>query len=157
MPKRDYIPWDDTVSAAVNARRHLPSLVSAYFAQGRELLAREPGPAQLHTLRLATKRLRYTLDLFRSCYGPAFRARMEALRRLQQLLGELHDCTAASACLIKVARRKSPQRARIESFLRRRAQTKSEEFRREWREVFDAPGQERWWTQYLSRRVNPSS
>jgi hypothetical protein len=38
-------------------------------------------------------------------------------------------------------------------FLEERAAAKAEEFRKDWSEVFDAPGQERWWTTYLARHA----
>ena len=154
MSKPAHFEWDESAGAALNARRHLPGLVSDYFANGRDLLARQPKPAQLHALRLATKRLRYTLELFRPCYGPGFRTRLAALRRLQQRLGAVNDCATALAELAKVAA-KSPHRVRLERFLKQRGQTEAAEFRREWKQVFDAPGQERWWTAYLTRHARP--
>lgn len=155
MSKLGHIVWEESVGAAVNARRRLPALVSDYFAKGRELLAKEPKPPQLHALRLATKRLRYTLELFRPCYGPGLRARLAALRRLQQLLGDVNDCATAAAELAKAARAKSPGRARVDRFLQQRAQAQTAEFSREWKQVFDAPGQQRWWTAYLTRHARP--
>jgi len=76
-----------------------------------------------------------------------------ALRRIQQILGERNDCATAAAELAKAARAPSPHRTRAESFLRLRAQAKTAEFRRAWLDSFDAPGQERWWTLYLSRHA----
>lgn len=116
---------------------------------------RKPKSAEWHALRLATKRLRYTLELFRPCYGPGFRTRLAALRRLQQSLGEVNDCARAAEILAAAFGGKSPQRARVEHFLRHRGAAKTEEFRREWTQVFDAPGQERWWTGYLAQRARP--
>jgi CHAD domain-containing protein len=54
-----------------------------------DLGARAQDPAKLkplHDLRIAAKRLRYLLELT----GPP--ATVKELRRLQDLLGELHDC-----------------------------------------------------------------
>lgn len=153
MSKKGHIRWDENAGAAPNARIHLPALVSAYFVQGRELLAKNPAPAELHALRLASKRLRYTLELFRPCYGPGFRARLDSLRRLQQLLGEINDCATAGAVLAGL--RHSPQRARVNVFLRQRALRQTEAFCRHWRQVFDAPGQESWWAGYLARHARP--
>lgn len=153
MSKPDPIRWKESSGAAANAREHLPALVSAYFAEGRHLLQGQPKAAQLHTLRLATKRLRYTLELFRPCYGPGFRPRLAALRRLQQFLGEINDCATAAAELASPTVRKSPQHARGAAFLAQRSRAKTAEFLREWRQAFDAPGQERWWTTYLVRHA----
>jgi CHAD domain-containing protein len=153
MSKPLNITWDGQSQPSENARKHLPELVADYFARGRELLSSNPKPAELHALRLATKRLRYTLELFRPCYGPGLGIRIKALREMQQLLGEINDTVAAERTLEAVLIGKSPQRTRIQSFLHRQGEKKSAEFRKQWGEVFDAPGQERWWTSYLARRT----
>jgi CHAD domain-containing protein len=152
MSKPLHIAWDGQASPPDNARKYLPQLVAEYFGHGRELLSRRPKPAELHALRLATKRLRYTLELFRPCYGPGLGIRIAALRELQQLLGDINDTVAAERTLVAVLNGASAQRTRIESFLHRQGELKADEFRKQWSEVFDAPGQERWWTGYLARR-----
>jgi CHAD domain-containing protein len=153
MSKLHQANWDERAGAAVNARRELPQLAASYFAQVRALLADDPSPARLHRLRLLTKRLRYTLELFRPCYGPALDTRLAALRRIQQLLGEVNDSAAAGRLLSKSMIPASPQRARILRYLEERASVKAQEFRKDWAEVFDAPGQERCWTTYLARHA----
>jgi CHAD domain-containing protein len=152
MGKPPAIAWDKKSSVAGNARRVLPRLVAAYSSQVRELLAEDPPPAKLHAIRLASKRLRYTLELFRPCYGPGLEARLAALRRLQQLLGEVNDSVVARK-LIQKSMRMSPLRARAERFLEERAAAQSAEFRRNWTEVFDAPGHEQRWARYLARNA----
>jgi CHAD domain-containing protein len=153
MSKPLNITWNRQAQPAENARKYLPQLVADYFIRGRELLSRHPKPAELHALRLATKRLRYTLELFRTCYGPGLGIRIAALREMQQLLGEINDTAAAERTLDVVLNGKSPHRVRIENFLRRQGELKTAEFRKRWREEFDAPGQERWWISYLARHT----
>jgi len=152
MRKTKDIAWNQRIGAAPNARRHLPVLVRAYFAQVRELLAADPPPAELHAIRLASKRLRYTLELFRPCYGPGLKLRLANLQRLQQVLGDVNDCAAAQR-LIKSVLPASPARSRVARFLQHRAASKAIELRKEWREVFDAPGLEQWWIGYLAKNV----
>lgn len=147
-----WIEWDERSGAEENARQKLPPLVTAYFAEVRGLLAKDPPPAKLHQLRLATKRLRYTLDLFRPCYGPGLETRVAELRQIQQLLGEVNDRVAAGRLLSK-AMSASPQRARVEKFLDAQAAHTARKFRKYWTAVFDAQGRERWWTGYLSREA----
>jgi CHAD domain-containing protein len=153
MGKSHKVEWDEKAATAANARAKLPPMVTRYFALVRELLAKDPSPPELHRLRLATKRLRYTLELFRPCYGPGLETRIEELRELQQLLGEVNDSAATKSLLAK-AMRKSPQRARVEKFLESRADKKAKEFRQHWTGVFDAAGRERWWTEYLERQAH---
>lgn len=150
MSRPGNIAWNARMGAAANARRQLPALVSAYFADVRELLAADPPPAELHAIRLASKRLRYTLELFRPCYGPGLKIRLAQLQRLQQILGEVNDCAAAER-LIGSLLPASAARSRVERFLRLRAAAKAVELRKQWYESFDAPGREHWWLGYLAR------
>ena len=153
MSKLHRVAWDERAGAPANARRELPHLAASYFARVRALLAEDPSPAKLHRLRLLTKRLRYTLELFRPCYGPGLDTRLAALRRIQQSLGEVNDSAAAGRLVSRSMSAASPQRARILHFLEERAAAKAEEFRKDWAAVFDAPGQELWWTTYLVRHA----
>ena len=144
--------WDARGAAAANARRELPRLVAAYFARVRELLADHPPPAKLHAIRLETKRLHYTLELFRPCYGPGLDTRLAALRHIQQLLGEVNDCSATRRW-VGEAMKHSPVRVQIAKFLTTRAAAQAQVFHAAWTRVFDAPGQELWWTRYLTRHA----
>ncbi len=47
---------------------------------------------ELHDLRIAAKRLRYTLEVLGSALGPAAGALEDEARALQDVLGEVHDC-----------------------------------------------------------------
>jgi CHAD domain-containing protein len=149
MKSRDLV-WNARLGVSLNARRQLPAMMQEYFAQVRELLATNPELAELHAIRLATKRVRYTLELFRPCYGAQLESHITELQRLQQILGEINDCAAAGRLLDGLAG-PSPAQARARSFLRRRAAAKATELRREWRQCFDAPGQEHSWLHYLAR------
>jgi|SRR5580700_11098889 CHAD domain-containing protein len=152
MSKTGQPAWNPRIGPIGNSRRQLPPMVDAYFVHVRELLAANPLPAELHTIRLATKRLRYTLELFRPCYGPGLKIRLAALQGLQQVLGEVNDCAAAER-LIDALVPASAERRRVQSFLRRRASAKAAAVRREWRERFDAPGRADWWIQYLAKKT----
>jgi CHAD domain-containing protein len=149
MDKSNQIAWNPRLTAVRNASRKLPPMMRTYLEQGRELLATNPPPAELHVLRLATKRVRYTLELFRPCYGRGLNIRLATLQRLQQVLGEVNDCAAAER-LIESLIAASPARERVQTFLRRRASAKASALRREWHGSFDAPGREHWWLHYLA-------
>jgi CHAD domain-containing protein len=47
---------------------------------------------ELHAMRIAVKRLRYTLEIFRSLFDGEAEPVLETLKKLQDLLGEVHDC-----------------------------------------------------------------
>jgi CHAD domain-containing protein len=46
----------------------------------------------LHDMRIASKRLRYVLELTAPCFGERAEKGAKAARRLQTLLGDIHDC-----------------------------------------------------------------
>jgi CHAD domain-containing protein len=151
MKKPGKIKWNARAGAAANARRELPRLVAEHFATVRELLVEDPAPSKLHQARLACKRLRYTLELFRPCYGAALERRLDALKKLQQVLGEVNDTVAAGNLLRKALKPNSAEGTRVQRFLEARRIEKAEEFRAQWTKEFDAPGREEWWTLCLAR------
>jgi CHAD domain-containing protein len=51
-----------------------------------------PAATAQHNLRIAAKRLRYVLEITGPCFGPEAKAARDAARRLQGVLGEIHDC-----------------------------------------------------------------
>jgi CHAD domain-containing protein len=54
-------------------------------------LAPEASEAQ-HNMRIAAKRLRYVLEIFEPCLGEEAETARCAAKRLQSVLGDLHDC-----------------------------------------------------------------
>jgi CHAD domain-containing protein len=153
MTKGPQIDWAPRTLPAVNARRQLPRLATGYFAEARDLLQEVTHPAGLHRLRLISKRLRYTLELFRPFYPPALEERVAALKRVQDLLGDINDAVV-SARLIE----NMPGSVRMRRYLEHLAARKAEAFQAEWRHHFDAPGCESWWIDFLaSAPVNSGS
>jgi CHAD domain-containing protein len=51
-----------------------------------------PASVAQHDMRIAAKRLRYVLEIVAPCYGPEATAARDAAKRLQGVLGEIHDC-----------------------------------------------------------------
>ena len=45
-----------------------------------------------HEMRIAAKKLRYTMELFDELYTEEFRDLTNKVKRLQELLGDMHDC-----------------------------------------------------------------
>ncbi len=145
--------WRPEESPETNARRVLPAMAREYFAAGRKIAASRPDPAELHPFRLATKRLRYTLEIFRDVYGKSMDAKLKLLKPVQDALGEVNDAVATQSAF----QAGKPFRA----YLNRRAAKKAGEFHRRWSAEFDAPGQEEMWIRYLGRipqaRLKPPS
>lgn len=48
--------------------------------------------AELHAMRIAAKRLRYTLEIFSPLYANELKIAIQAVKSAQEMLGEVHDC-----------------------------------------------------------------
>jgi CHAD domain-containing protein len=142
------IEWNERSTAGANAKRELPRMLSDYFVQVREALQAKTSPARLHEIRLASKKVRYTLELFRPCYGAGFDERLAALKDVQTALGDVNDAVAAARLIGDIMPR-SPRRKALRAYLKKRAAEKAEQFRLHWTETFDAEGQERLWLEFL--------
>jgi CHAD domain-containing protein len=47
---------------------------------------------ELHKLRIAAKRLRYTMEIFEPAYEGALDEPLESAKQIQKTLGKMHDC-----------------------------------------------------------------
>jgi CHAD domain-containing protein len=136
--------WKRKGSLRDNLQRRLPALAAEYFAAGREGLAEGTSWDQMHRFRLATKRFRYTLEIFRPAYGPGLEARIEALKSIQTHLGDINDCVVTSAMLADV-----PGAETTRDRLGAKANKRTAALRKYWLANFDAPGQYERWIRYL--------
>ena len=155
MAKPKKIKWDPDTGPAENARKQLPKIAEDYFAEVRQVLAGNPAPEEMHPLRLASKRFRYTLELFHPCYAAGLEERIEQLKSVQDLLGDCNDAVTSASRLEKALRSEPAERDRLRKYLDTMAHQKAAEFRKQWVESFDAPGKEKWWTGYLARNARP--
>ena len=144
--------WDESASASSNAKMRLPAMLQSYFDQGRKLMGRPSSSvAPMHPFRLETKALRYTLELFRPCFGPGLEGFLLGLRSIQDSLGALNDYATTKDLIAARLPKRAPERVKMDRVLTARAKRKSLEFRRYWRQTFDKPGEERRWMNYTSR------
>ena len=145
------IRWSASRSVVENASQGLPELAQAFFAAGDKLSAGEAPPQALHQFRLLTKRFRYALELFSPCYGSGLDRRIEALRVLQQHLGDINDCATTRDLVLGRSDLPRSQRdmlvRRVEELSARRIAG----FRQCWRGDFAPPRRQQWWTNYLRR------
>lgn len=81
---------DPEATLAANARRILAVRIAEYYAFA-PIVDDERAVVELHNLRIAAKRLRYTLELFRAVFGDAGEGLTERVKAVQELLGQLHD------------------------------------------------------------------
>jgi hypothetical protein len=76
---------------------------------------------------------------------------LDALKKLQDRLGDLNDAVASEELLGEALKR----HPKVQKFLEERAVSQAKKFARDWKEIFDAPGREAWWTEFLGKPVPP--
>jgi CHAD domain-containing protein len=145
--KRDSPPleWKAKRSTGENCARVLPKLVRDYFKSGRDSLREGRTWEELHEFRLESKRFRYTLELFRPVYGSAVEERIQRLKELQKILGDINDAVASAELL-----KRHFQYSQIREHLQEKAKNKTQKLFDFWRETFDADGEEATWEAVLS-------
>jgi CHAD domain len=75
---------------AENARRILAVKIAELYSYAPAVPV-EAASEALHDMRIAAKRLRYTLELFRAVFGEVGERQIERVKALQEELGTLHD------------------------------------------------------------------
>lgn len=151
MKAKAEFPWDPQATPAANAKAALPVLAREFFQAGQRAARASSTPEELHQFRLAAKRFRYTLEIFRPVYGEGLKRRIELVRRIQTLLGDLQDCVASRALLGEMYSQPSPTLSKALTAMDRRAKRCEIKFRKTWAADFAKPGEESRWTNYLSR------
>jgi CHAD domain-containing protein len=128
----------------------LPRLAKEFFQEGRK--AMKPGRtwSEMHEFRIAAKKFRYTLELFRPLYGDGLDNRLDSVKKIQQFLGDINDSVVTRG-LIKDLKAIGPLRKKLIN----KAESKREEMRDYWRDEFDAPGELKGWKVYLVENVGP--
>jgi CHAD domain-containing protein len=111
--------WSDRPKKA--GTRLVQHAVPVLLARAREeirtfgpRIASQPGSETLHALRIACKRLRYTAEFFKSCYGKRLSPLISRATEFQDILGRHHDADVHIAyltgCMSRLDRRSSRQR-----------------------------------------------
>lgn len=72
------------------------NVLEDFFRAGRRA-ARKPTAKRMHELRLAGKRLRYTVEFLAPKLDQSAGLRLKELKRLQDALGDANDCVTARA------------------------------------------------------------
>jgi len=128
------------------AQRMLPRMAQEFLERGNEAAGTKISPRELHHFRIASKKFRYTLELFASVYGRPLESSLESIRRAQELLGDINDCDTVRNLLSQFK-----EADKVTSWLKKRQRRRIEEFQRFWTDTF-ADGQElRRWRALLSR------
>ncbi len=92
--------------------------------------ALDPAEVQaLHDMRIAAKRLRYVLELTRPALGPSAAGAARTAKKLQDLLGQIHDCD------VMLPRVRDHEAVAVAAHLAARRETLHGKFRREWKRL----------------------
>jgi hypothetical protein len=86
-PVRDI---DPDKSLGANARRILSVRIAEFYSYA-PIVHDESAVHELHQLRIAAKRLRYSLELFQVVFGEEGERLTEQVKEIQELLGLIHD------------------------------------------------------------------
>lgn len=127
------------------ARGLLADRAGQFFERGWKAIERATSARALHRFRIAAKKFRYTLELFQPCYGPRFEAYVSQIRKVQNLLGEINDCEATRAILVR-----HHAAEQLLAGLERREAAKVRQFHRYWPELAGDKAEVRW-RAYLRR------
>ena len=138
--------WKPDLDVNANLRRSLPKITRAYFKTGDHAFAKTRDWAEIHKFRIATKRFRYTLELFSSHYGPGFKDRIEELKHLQDFLGSANDCIVTAGLLETVDGTES-----LQTELNEKAGAKLKRARAWWRANMGTEAAQQRWISYFQR------
>jgi CHAD domain-containing protein len=138
--------WKRRLDVQGNVRRRLPELAARYIRRGNRAFRKGKEWDDVHKFRIATKRFRYTLELFEGQYGPGLTKRIDELKQLQTLLGDANDCIATAALLNAV-----PDTADLRTELASKADAKLKKARAWWRSHLGNTDAEHLWLSYLQR------
>ena len=134
------------VSIGTTATQILPRMAEKFVDRGNDAARTKASPRDLHQFRIASKRFRYTLELFTSVYGRSMNASLNKIKRVQKLLGDINDCETVRTM---VEQYKGP--AVVTAWLKKRQRRRIEEFQRYWAETFVPRGAARSWSAFLRR------
>jgi CHAD domain-containing protein len=129
-----------SLTAAANAHKLLPKMAEKYFHAGREASDGKRSPTEMHEFRIATKRFRYALEIFKPVYGASLDRYLKGLHNLQHTLGQLSDYRSIRQMLDGDDELKEHLAHSTEKHLK--------EFHDQWK-VFDGEGRMKTWMTYL--------
>jgi CHAD domain-containing protein len=132
------LSWDEL------AGQELPRRARDFFRSGARA-RKKSSPADLHKFRIAAKKFRYTFELFESAYGPTAESRLENLRDVQSVLGDINDIRIARKLILDLGGGK-----KLDSRLRKKLHKRISEFHTLWEAHFP-PSEVKEWMEFLER------
>ncbi len=148
----DYVRLlDELVAAALapalgddadrSAAKVLPALVTPRWQRLRKAvrhLDAHPSDEELHRVRILAKRSRYATEFVAPVVGDRAEGLADALAHLQDVLGDLHDCSVAMAWLRDIEPTLSRDEAFVVGQLVGAQQAEARRLRRKWKKAWKA-------------------
>ena len=125
------------------ARKILLRTAKRLFDRGKRAEKRKASASGLHRVRIAAKKFRYTLELVNPAYP-----RLDRIKRLQSMLGDINDCETASVIVKRIA---GPASKKLRQRLRQKQAAKIRNFRVYWKTEFSSPAAVRRWMLDMSK------
>jgi len=145
IEKKSSLKWRSALEAALaggdsaysriaveqTARRILPRMAKDFVERGNAASQAKASPEKLHAFRIASKKFRYTLELFAPLYGSTIDTWLESIKGIQTLLGDINDCVTVAEMLADYK-----GAGATKDWLKKRERRKVEQFSRSWLEEF---------------------
>ncbi len=91
VPRPGTLPSPQTPEALERVAQHVLRQLNELL-EHQDSLANPEDRERHHAMRIAAKRLRYTLEIARAVHPGRLDAAVEAIKKVQTLLGDVHDC-----------------------------------------------------------------
>jgi CHAD domain-containing protein len=122
---------DTRIPVEQTAHRILPRMAADFVERGNAAAGSKVSPVKLHAFRLASKKFRYTLELFAPLYGSTLNGWIDSIKAIQTLLGDINDCQTVAHMLAGYKGSDA-----MATWLKKRQRRKTEQFSRQWQEEF---------------------
>lgn len=83
-----------------NARLALPAMLDDMTARKDRVVQHPRLKNELHQMRIDGKPLRYAMEIFEPAFGVEYKACFEEVKRVLEVMGEVHDCDVAVPALL---------------------------------------------------------
>jgi CHAD domain-containing protein len=128
------------------ARQMLPGMAEDFFERGDSAAGDKTSARELHRFRIASKKFRYSLELFAPLCGSSLPPKLEAIRRVQTLLGDVNDLETLRELIRPFDGTKA-----VVAWLRKRQRRRLVQFREHWANTFAPAAERERWLDFLKQ------
>jgi CHAD domain-containing protein len=150
--------WRAALSAGTNGAdpkspARLLKMAKQFLAGGDAASQKKTSAEELHQYRILAKKFRYALELFQPAFGAVAREWLNRLKKVQTLLGDIHDYHT-----VRLTAAELGADADLQGWLKKKQRKRTQEFRKLWMEMFsDAAARRQWIAALRHRQRKPMS